>query len=225
MDNREANNSTLKSTHHQSDIDNNLSILVEVVCASTQQEVCIFIFICFCSFVEVRGAHISLQTYYLHERPIAVTSVPHPWLDRRNDVLGRTSEESLRRQRRMGKKEVNAASESLVNGGCGAEARTYHSPPSRRRVPLIRKFRVMAIFLTTPLRNAFFNSKTHLDSSANPTRDFSTAASTILFTALAHKNAGNNTPLLLMRTASISTPSLKYICYRYPSTRTARFSS
>jgi len=52
IDNREANNSTVKSTHHQSDINDILSILVEVVCASTEQKVCIFIFIYFCSFFE-----------------------------------------------------------------------------------------------------------------------------------------------------------------------------
>lgn len=53
MDSRDANNSKLKLTHHQSDIDYILSILVRVVCVSTQEEVCIFIFIYFCSFFEV----------------------------------------------------------------------------------------------------------------------------------------------------------------------------
>jgi len=53
MDNQEANISTVKLTHHQSDINDILSILIEVVCASTKQKMCIFIFIYFCSFFEV----------------------------------------------------------------------------------------------------------------------------------------------------------------------------
>lgn len=102
MDSQEANNSKLKSTHYQSDINYILSILIRVICASTQEEVCIFTFIYFCSFFEARSAHISLQIYYLHEPPIAAASTPHPWPDRRNDVLGCTSEENLWRQRRIG---------------------------------------------------------------------------------------------------------------------------
>ena len=101
MDSWDANNSKLKSTHHQSDIDYILSILVGVVCVSTQEEVCIFIFIYFCSFFKARSAYISLQVYYLHECPIAVTSTPHPWPDHWNDVLSCTSEENLRRQQRI----------------------------------------------------------------------------------------------------------------------------
>jgi len=67
-------------TKHQSDIDDILDMLckpVKVVRTSTRQEVCIFIFICFCLLFEVRSVHISLQTYYLHERLIAITSNLH----------------------------------------------------------------------------------------------------------------------------------------------------
>jgi len=82
MDSRDASNSTLKSANHQADIDHILDVLckpVEVVRANPRQEVCIFIFICcFCSLFEVRGAHISLQTSFLQERLIAVTSILPP---------------------------------------------------------------------------------------------------------------------------------------------------
>jgi len=95
MDSRKASNNTLKSTNHQSDVDDIPGMLykpVEVDRANTRQEVYIFIFICFCSFFEVRSAHIGLQAYYLHERLIAVTSILHPWPDHPQGVLGRPSE-------------------------------------------------------------------------------------------------------------------------------------
>jgi len=97
MDSRKASNNTLKSTNHQSDVDDIPGMLykpVEVDRATTQQEVYIFIFICFCSFFEVRSAHISLQAYYLHERLTGVTSILRPWPRPRGGggVLGRPSE-------------------------------------------------------------------------------------------------------------------------------------
>ena len=55
------------------------------------------------------------------------------------------------------------------------------------------------------------NSEFHLDSSANPTRDLSTATSTVPSAPLGHKKSGDNTPLFLTRTASLSTPSAKYL--------------
>ena len=82
MDSREASNSTLKSANHQFDVDDILGMPckpVEVDRVNTREEVCVFIFICFCSFFEARSAHISLQTYYyLRERLIAVTSILPP---------------------------------------------------------------------------------------------------------------------------------------------------
>ena len=201
MDSREATNSTPKLAKHQSDVDDMPGMLykpVEVVRTNTRQEVCIFIFIGFCLLFEARSAYISLQTYYRHERPVAVTRIPHPWPDRPNGVLNLPSEAAYGYNEGFDKRRGRSGV-SIERGGCGMETRVYQPPLPHRRVPLTCKFHVVSIFSTSPPQRSacsspFFNSKPHLDSWVNPTsmQNFSISASAIPFAALAHKYTGGS---------------------------------
>jgi hypothetical protein len=182
------NDGTLKLTHHQKNVDDILSIL-DFVHASTRQEVCIFIFICFYSFLK-------------RELTLVADLLPTRMPDRRHQHLtslaGLSKGGSLSHKQR----EAHGDNERLDRRtGCfeesierwlGTEARAYHLPLSHRRAALTSKPHVLSIFSTSPPQKstcsfAFFNSESHLDSSANQTRYFLTPASTLPFAPLAHK--------------------------------------
>ena len=85
---------------------------VELIRASTRQEVCIFIFICFCSIFNALALVYRPTTYYTNSRSLSSTS--HPGPDRQNWTLSRPSEKRVDTMKDQ--IDVQAALESLLNG-------------------------------------------------------------------------------------------------------------
>ena len=142
----------------------------------------------------------------LHERPIADTSIPHPWVDRRNGVLGHKRGESVE----ITNDWMEAALERPMTCGCGTEARAYHPPPPRQtRTRAFPRGRLVHAHFSIP-------NPISIPQSTQPACEIAPLLLSPSHSQLSHTKAlaasCNKTPPHLMRTDLLSTSSSKCIC-------------